>query len=612
MVLQRDEPVGLWGWGTPGQEVRVEMDGACAAATVGEDGSWRVELAARPAGGPCVIEVVSVGGRLRMEDVLFGDVWFASGQSNMAHRMDEGVVDAREPAGFVDADTIRHFDVPRRPSTVVENDLAGGEWRVAGPAATPGFSAVAHLFARAVQRREGIPIGIVHASWGGSSIEAWLRPEVLAALPHRPGPSYDYAAAGYGSLAEASDANERRIERVLEIVAGVDAGLARGVARVEFDDASWSVRAVPRWRELERAVFWMRRTVTVPAGVEGAAVLSLGDAGGRVDVFVDGAAVGTVENAPCRFEIAPGVLRAGDHVVAVRIANPWQAPFLGGDAEAFRLGNAAAGWSVGLFDGWRIDGSMEPALPALVAFPEIPSALHKGMIHPVLGVRKAGFLWYQGETNSFTYDQYGPLFRALVRDWRALSGQGELPFLFVQLAGFGRTSELPEEDSWVWMRETQTQAACLRQTGMAAAHDLGDVFDVHPKRKAGVAERLASEALRLRYGRDVVSRGPIARAVSISGTRVSVAFDHGEGMRAREGGDVAGFAVAGADRVFHRAQARIEGAAVVLACPAVAQPVAVRYAWARNPIANLINGAGLPAEPFRSDDWPLGAASAAP
>jgi sialate O-acetylesterase len=232
------------------------------------------------------------------------------------------------------------------------------------------------------------------------------------------------------------------------------------------------------------------------------------------------------------------------------------------------------------------------------------SALYNAMIHPLLGCQPRGVIWYQGESNADRAEQYAPLFQALIGSWRAAFQAPELPFLFVQLANFRARAPAPGESAWAELREAQAAALELPATGMAVAIDVGEADDIHPRDKATVALRLALEAQRVAYGRELDSRGPRYAGHQVEGAQVRVHFDFAEGLRTRTGDAPAGFALAGEDRVFHWAQARIDGESVVLSSAAVPAPAAVRFAWADNPAHDLVNGAGLPAEPFRTDTWP--------
>ena len=605
MILQRDHPIPIFGWGSAGAPVVVELGTSSAEGVVSADGHWRVELPAGSAGGPLSLTVVSAGRKLVVSDVLVGDVWLASGQSNMGYKVREGVKDAANVRAAADLPLIRQYEVPQRPSEAPMNNLAGGQWVVCGSDTVTQFSAVAYFFARKIHRETGVPIGIIHSSWGGSSIEAWIRPEVLNSLPHLPGPAIDLAQSGAKSLVELSAVNEANIKIILKRVDALQEGLDRGVHRPEFDDKAWTKGPIPLWMKLERQIYWMRRTIVWPADATGPVTLSLGVAGGGIHVFLDGGQLIRSGGGTARYEIPAAQMKAGPHVLAVRIANPWFPPYFEGPPREYFLRDAAAGLDFSLADDWKLNGQVEPALPIYYSLQEVPSALFNGMIAPVLDYRMAGIIWYQGEQNTKNADQYRDLFPAMISDWRAQAGQQELPFLFVQLANYGDPAELPETAAgWPLLRQAQAAALALPATGMAVAIDLGDRFDIHPKDKLTVGHRLALSALAVHYGKTIEWRGPVLRTAEFSGSRATLHFDHAQGLHPREGGPLAGFALAGEDQVFHRANAVIVGETVVLACPEVARPVAVRYGWAKNPVTSLYNGAGLPAEPFRTDHWP--------
>jgi sialate O-acetylesterase len=442
MVFQRDAPIPVWGWADSGTEVVAQLgpDKAKAVtAKAGDDGRWSVKLPAAPATATGLDFSVSAGGKtITLKDVLVGEVWLCSGQSNMEWSVAR-CGDAEKEIAEATRPTIRLYTVKRATSSEPLRELQGS-WEVCSPETVKDFSATAYYFGRELSRHLGVPIGLVHSSWGGTPVEAWIAPQDLREEP-----------------------------RAQSLLA--------------------------KWEE--------------------------------------------------------------------RIA-----------ADAKQNGAAHA-----------------------------PSRLYNAMIAPLVPFALRGAIWYQGESNASRAEEYRALFPRLLHSWRAAWGQGDFGFYFVQLANF-RTNADPR--MWAELREAQTLALTLPATGMAVTIDIGNSTDIHPKNKQDVGKRLALWALAQEYGRDLVKSGPLYRRATVSGSALEIAFEHARGLATRDGEAPRGFELAGSDRVYHPAEARIEGERVILSSPAVPRPVAARYAWKDDPLeANLVNGAGLPASPFRSDSWPL-------
>jgi sialate O-acetylesterase len=461
VVLQRDVPTNLWGTAAPGERVAVRIADQEHATEAGGDGRWRVRLAPTPAGGPHTLTVQGTN-RIDVRDVLFGEVWLASGQSNM-HMLvrpnlpwSAGAVDYEKEIREADHPAIRVFDVQRQFAEAPA-ETCGGAWAVCSPETVGDFSATAYFFARALHRELNVPVGILSASVGATSIGAWT----------------------------SRDAMEREPSGKPKLVA--------------YD---------ARVREYAQAA--------------------------------------SNEKPPATTRPAKDPLQ---------------------DINS-------------------------------------PTLLFNGMIAPLMPYAIRGTIWYQGESDAKWHAAYDPAFRTMVDDWRARWGQGDFPFLFVQLTARGPRATEPADDNWAHMRESQAKCLTVPNTGMAVTIDVGAEDTTHPRNKQAVGQRLALIAMAKVYGRPVVYAGPTYRDMSNGGNAIRVRFDHvGQGLRVA-GDRLSGFAIAGEDRRFVWAQAGIDGREVIVSSPQVARPVAVRYAWADNPECNLFNANGLPAVPFRTDDWP--------
>lgn len=605
MVVQRGQAIPVGGHAAPGAAVWVSLarhDHRQVAKALADDaGHWRVTLDAVDVGGPMTLEVEAGPDVLRIDDVLAGDVWLISGQSNMEHRVGDGVSGPRaEPVAERFAQ-IRTFKVPQRASETPQTDLDAGGWLVCSPASVAEFSAVGFYFARRITELTGVPIGLLEASWGGSTLEAWCPRELLADHPHKVGSVIPEVERGEWSLAEARGVSDARATLLLRAADESQEGIARGVLDVDHDDSGWSRIDFPLTTELPREIAWLRRTFDWDD--DGPAVLALGRPQDRASVYLNGRSLGRCVEGEMAVPVPPGVLRRGRNVLVLRLAFPWWHPSLEVEATRFGICRADGNGLQSLLQGWRIDSTLEPPLPVTYALQNVNAALYNGMVAPLLGTALRGVLYYQGEANWDNPQQYARLFPAFVADWRRRFGQELLPFYFVQIANFGPATEAVQDRSSAHLRAAQAEALALPGTGMVVTLDVGEALDIHPKNKVDVGERLARHALRDVYGHAVVVDGPRARSVVLADGKARVLFAVGSALTTRDGQRPRSFALAGADGRWHTADARIEGDAVVLSSRDVPHPAWVRYAWSSSPVVNLCDAEGLPAAPFRSDDF---------
>ncbi len=607
MVLQRDAVVPVWGTATPGSQITVAIAGHSVTAAADPAGRWRAELPALVVGGPHVLLVSGDGARIELEDVLVGDVWVCSGQSNMEWTVADSMHAAQEIAA-ADDPGIRHFKVPKSWAEVPSDTLAGGAWETADPAHAGGFTAVGYFFARELRRHHAVPIGLLHTSWGGSRIEPWMSAAALG-LPD---------TVVEGLLAAEAAQEKATLERVrarIGTLPASDGGIVDGRAvwaAPDLDDSGWlELDAARLWEEQGwegmDGIGWYRSSFELSAEEAKAGVrLGLGPIDDCDTSWVNGHQVGRTEWAWNRarvYDLPPEALRAGRNVIAIRVEDGGGGGGLYGGADARFV--EAGGVRRPLPDRWRFQiGWVNVNSESRKN--QVPTVLYNKMVHPLLPFPVAGFLWYQGESNAGPGEafEYRKLFANMIRQWRADWGRGDLPFLWVQLANFMAPVDEPGDSDWAMLRESQSAALALPRTGQAVAIDIGDAADIHPRNKQEVGRRLALAARKVAYGEELVFSGPTYRSHEVKDGRVVIAFDHvggGLAARGRSDGKLAEFAIAGADGRFVRAEARIDGDRVVVWSEQVAEPAAVRYAWADNPAgANLVNAEGLPASPFRS------------
>ena len=609
-VVQRDREVPVWGRAAPRARVRVAFAGAERTARADAAGQWRVDLPAAAVGGPYELTVSTGDERVVVRDVLVGDVWIASGQSNMEWT----VADAHDAAAEIAAPTdrtIRHFKVPQAWAEAPLDTLAGGRWEAMSPETVGRFSAVATFFSRTLREHTDVPIGILNTSWGGSRIEPWM-----------PAAALGLDATATNALFAAERGREEAVFARVTALTGAlptrDEGLVDGVAvwaAPGLDDAAWATIRVPAQWESEGydgmdGTAWYRTTFDLtPAEAADGVMLGLGRIDDSDQSWVNGVAVGGMEDAwtvARVYAVSASALRVGRNVVAVRVVDTQGGGGVAGDPSEVYVETVAGRRPLG--GQWRFRVA-EARLRSVGGKNQVPTVLWNAMVAPLLPSPVAGVLWYQGESNADTEADavaYRDLFPALIRSWRAASdgAWGDVPFLWVQLANYHAPPRTPDDPApWAILREAQTAALALPRTAQAVAIDAGEADDIHPRDKQTVGRRLALAARRLAYGEpELAASGPTFRSYRVDGGTVVVSFgDVGGGLRSRGGGPLGGFALVGADGRWAWAAARIDGNCVNVSSPDVSAPVAVRYAWADNPDrATLTNAEGLPAGPFRA------------
>ena len=612
MVLQRGQPVRIWGWAKAGEAVAVTFRANTYRATTGPDGQWRVTLPAQTAGGPYTL-VISASNKIELQDVLVGDVWFCAGQSNMELPMRR--VRDKYPQEIANATNprIRQFDVPMRYDfNGPKADVTGGRWVAATPETVLNFSAVGYFFAKEINAKYQVPVGLIKVAVGGSPAEAWLSADALKQFP-----KYEAQSAPYKDSAFVVATKQR------EAAAGsawfqqlhrADLGEAPGQIKwfaPGYDASGWARMNVPgEWASQTplgpvNGVVWFRREIEVSAAMAGQpGLLELGTLVDADSTYLNGQLVGTTgyRYPPRKYDFGPGVLKAGKNVIMVRLISTGG---LGGFTADKNYQLTAGGQLLDLRGPWQYKlGATMPPAPGSTTFQYQPGGLYNGLVAPVLPYAIRGVLWYQGESNVGRPDDYYALTSTLVQDLRTHFQQPDLPFLYVQLANINPAKKEPGESNQARVRDAQRRLLALPRTGMAVITDVGEWNDIHPLDKQTVGHRLALAAEKVVYAdAQVVSAGPLYQDMKTTGNKATLSFaSFGSGLVAKGGGPLGGFVVAGPDGKFVWAQARIEGGKVVVWNDAVPNPVAVRYAWADNPEnANLYNKEGLPASTFTTE-----------
>ncbi|HEX8524796.1 MAG TPA: sialate O-acetylesterase [Tepidisphaeraceae bacterium] len=634
MVLQRDREVPIWGKASPNEKITIEFAGQTASATADAQGKWIAKLPAMKKVDGTTLTITGADNQsITLKDVLVGDVWICSGQSNMEWPVNASANATREIAD-ANHPNIRLFNFPKTVSMDPSKEVKG-EWKVCSPQTVPGFSAVGYFFGREINRLENVPVGLIANPWGGMPAEAFTSREALEADPDLK-PLVDVKENARAGAPEKKKQYEQALAAWQENNFAKDPGnegAKNGWAKPEFDDSKWKEMDEPtKWEKKGLAIdggVWFRKTVDIPADWGGKALtVSLGIIDDFDTTYVDGHQVGAVgpENifawaTQRKYTISGENNKTGKMVIATRIFDRMgDGGFNGPESELYvEVKESGGKQRISLAGPWKYQVEFSrpqpakqdppPAAPFAPDAPNAASNLFNGMVNPVIPYGIRGAIWYQGESNADRAEQYRKLFPAMIADWRKQWGQGEFPFLFVQLANFGlwkpRPTE-PADSTWAELREAQTMTLSKSpNTGMAVTIDIGETADIHPKNKQDVGKRLALAAEKLAYGKnDIEYAGPMYESMKTDGSQIRIQFTHADGMNFK-GGSSKGFQIAGADKKWHWADARIQGNEVIVSAKAVEQPVAVRYGWGDDPEVSLYNAAGLPASPFRTDDWPM-------
>jgi sialate O-acetylesterase len=617
MVLQRGMECPVWGWTQPGAKVRVMFQGKAVEATAEADGKWVARLPTLVTGGPWQMDIEGPQ-KLAIKDVLVGDVWICSGQSNM----EWPVSASNNPEAEIKAAVyprIRLFTVPKliagEPQVTLD---ANAKWQTCTAETIPGFTAVGYFFGRELHKSLDYPIGLINSSWGGTIAEAWTSAEALQTMEDFKA-DVETTRQQYAAAKAGTDSFDQQMAAWW---GANDQGLKDGAnwAAADASEEGWEKMALPTlWESANLKDFdgivWFRRAFEVPAELAGkTAKLELGAIDDRDDTYLNGARIGGLDvyNAPRSFPIEAGKLQAGKNVVAVRVLDTGGGGGLYGPAEAMRLvvpvqEGVAAEVVIPLTGEWAFKpsnplASLTPVPQRLGGNPNVVTVLYNGMIAPLVPYGIKGAIWYQGESNAGRDKQYRTLLPTLINDWKTRFGAADYSFHIVQLANFMEVQSTPVQPGWAELREAQALTAKNdAKVGLAVITDIGDAADIHPRNKQDVGKRLALQALSISYGRgEIVAAGPEFTEMVIADGKATLKFANAGGLKAN-GGELKGFAIAGADKNFVWAKAEIAGETVVVSAPEVPMPVAVRYNWANNPIGNLFNAANLPAAPFRTD-----------
>lgn len=622
MVVQRQKPVKIWGNARPGCRFEIRFAGKTVSVHTNKNGTWQALFPPQQAGGPFEMHFIS-DSSFSFTNILCGDVWLCSGQSNMEWPMLKTFNSAFELRN-ANLPAIRCLTVPQTISSRPAENTRETRWEMADSIHALQFSAVAFFFAKEIYRKQRVPVGIIHASWGGTPVESWMPLESISTYP-------DFESTAATILSDNRAGNT--IEKEQQVYADSNARFNAFVKRADkgyreqwyapsFHPAGWPGMTAPGLFTDTLANFrgsiWLRKEVWLPACLkQRPLVLNLEIINERDIAWFNGVQVGATGWAPGRriYLIPAELVQEGQNSITIRMEsfeNP--AGFRSRNEADLRLNEAIGSVTpvaIPLSGIWYYKtGLASTVYPKAIVPPKFtatPAVLYNGMIAPFKDLALKGILWYQGETNAARAFQYSKLFPLLINSWRARFQQGDLPFLFVQLPGLNNFREQDGATGWTELREAQSAALSLPNTGMAVTIDAGNPGDVHPSDKQTVGKRLAAVAAQLVYHTPGQQVSPLYESCNIEKDTVFIKVSNASGGLEARGKKTMGFMIAGADQVFHTANAGIWNNEIRVWSSQVKQPVAVRYAWSADPVniqgANVYNKGGFPLAPFRTDDW---------
>lgn len=606
MVLQRNVPIPVWGWADANEKIEVRFHNQLKSVQADKSGKWMLKLEPETAGGPYNLNILGKNS-IQLSNVLVGEVWICSGQSNMEWTVGRSL-NAKAEIAAANNPFIRHIKIAHEISSLPKNDFTGGSWAVCDSSTVADFSGIGYFFARNIYNELKIPVGLINSSWGGTNIETWISREGFESSDE-----FKEMIAGMPkiNLDSLSKIKVRSIELRMEALQGtkfkdINPDLFR---ELSFDDSKWPLLKVPQFWEqqsigdLDGAV-WLRKTVELSASdLNKEAVLELAKIDDEDITYVNGVKVGAnyVWNAKRKYSIPAGVLKEGKNVIAVRVLDNGAGGGIYGDAAEVKLnlGNS----SISLSGDWKFQVE---AVKKSTNENSLPSLCYNAMINPLIPFAFQGVLWYQGESNAGRSYQYRTAFPLQINDWRQKWNNPNMPFYFVQLATFHTSGNSNEGCGWAELREAQTLTLQLPHTGMCVTTDIGNPWDIHPTNKQEVGKRLSALALNNIYDRKMICNGPTYQSMEVKDNQIILSFDHiGTGLVTPDKyGYIKGFEIAGKDKIFHFAKAFIKDNKVIVYNENVADPLAVHFGWVGDAgDCNLFNKEGFPAVPFRTDEW---------
>jgi len=609
MVIQRGINAPVWGNSKPGNKVTIDFAGYQTTATVAENGSWMARLPELIAGGPFTMKIYSVEDTISFSNVLVGDVWLASGQSNMQMAMSWGVNNKEEEIKNANYPEIRFLSVANDLNNKPQDDISGGKWTECKPETVKDFSAVAYFFARQIHREIDVPIGIINSTWGGTDIQAWMSREALEAIPFYKD-TLPKITANTGDFSKGYEHFEMTNKLRDSIIDLSREGIKQKVFLPEYPDQNWKWMTIPcKWSDYGIKNYygfvWFRKHIQLSVSERSQdLILNLGDVSNENIAFFNGTEVeklGTGTNVA--YTIPAKLLKSGENVIAIRVLGRWGIGGFNSPVDHIYLELADKSIRSSLANNWKYNEKIEPTTPSWMEYYNFPTFIYNSKIAPIIPFGLKGILWYQGENNTKNPQGYEQLFSLLVNDWRTRWGHGYLPFIFAQLSNYGMRLVEPTESNAALIREAQAIGLNIPNTAMVINIDLGlEDGDVHFRNKEQCGKRVAIAYLGLVYGKNIAYKNPIYKSMNVEGNKIRIKFENVTGdLITNDQTAPKSFAICGADRQFDWANSKIEGNEVVIWNDQIANPLAVRYSWADNPNCNLYNTEGMPVAPFSTE-----------
>ncbi len=608
MVLQRNTPIPVWGLASANEKVEVKFNQQTKTIKADKNGKWLIRLDNETAGGPFELTIKGKN-TIKFKNVLVGEVWLCTGQSNMEWSVIQSN-DAKKEITSANNPMIRHIKIDKEINSLPQQIVnSSNSWQVCYSTTVGNFTAAGYFFAKNIYNELKIPIGLINASWGGTNIETWISREGFES-------SDEFAEMISGmpkiSLDSLSKFKIKKFEKRIETLQGtkINAENANNFKEAVYDDSNWPELNQPElWEhqslgELD-GVVWLRRPIVISAeDSKKQAVLELSKIDDDDITYVNGIEVGSTNqwDAFRKYTIPNGILKEGKNIIAIRVTDTGGGGGIYGDPTDLKL---VVGDSIVPLNGiWKFQVESIKKTNNENSF---PSLCYNAMIHPLIPYAFKGVLWYQGESNASRSYQYQKAFQLMINNWRQKWNQGDFPFYFVQLASFVTEGNSNEGCGWAELREAQTMTLSLPNTGMVVTTDLvTNPREIHPTNKQDVGKRLAALALNNVYNKSMVCSGPMYKSMEIQENQIIVSFDDiGSGLYTPDKyGYIKGFEIAGEDQVFHYATAFIKDNKVILSSNEVENPMAIHYSWVGDASeSNLFNKEGFPAVPFRTDQW---------
>ncbi len=604
MVLQREAPITIYGWADKGKTVSIEFAGKTLQAKADNKGEWSITFPAMQAGGPYTVNITE-DNKIIFNDVYIGDVWFCSGQSNMGWKL-ENAVNGEQELANASHEKIKLLQVSRTMAGIPQNDIEKGSWATSSPQSAEGFSAVAYFFGRELYNKYQVPIGLINSSWGGTNIEAWLSADVMGKHPEAAKTIAKMKGIDFSNVMKDYkkdfDAWNKKADND-------DVGLKQQWYNKDYDTKSWKNIELPvYWKkakvEPNDGIIWVTRefTLTERDLTEDELTLSIGRVDNEDITYINGNKVAESTNKDLErvYNVAKENFTPGKNIITIRVKNSGDVGGFRSDASALYLQTPSR--KISLAGTWRYEAGTKDIEPVPVRqHPTIyPTSLYNGMVAPFFGIKIKGIIWYQGEANSKNAAEYASLFKAMITDWRNHWGQ-DYPFIFAQLPNYDN-----QNGRWITLRESQSKALELKNTGMVTLIDVGEDDNIHPINKQEPGRRFAVVAQNVAYGDKLPASAPVYTSYKQDANAIFVTFNEAGFELKGNTNALSGFTIAGSDKKFYPANASLQsdGKTIKVWSDKVQKPAAVRYLWADAPgKVMLYNKDGLATPPFRTDNW---------